>query len=144
MMYMKGIAAHLPCETSVSLSLKSVHGKKVITVLCCSIFQSIHISHCFEYRRTLVLSQYVLKIKFMIRWDAWVVQWVKPPALGFGSGCDLMGCEIELCIRFCTLQEVCLKFLPLSFPCLFSSLVCSFSLSKINKQIFKKKDQVYT
>jgi len=56
-----------------------------------------------------------------------VAQLVKHPTPGFGSGHDLMGCEMEPCIRESALS------LSTSAP---SPL--SFSLSQVNKSLKKE------
>ena len=43
--------------------------------------------------------------KCLLTWGAWVAQSVKHPTLGFGWGCDLIGCEIcqhPVVLKLCT------------------------------------------
>ena len=46
----------------------------------------------------------------------WVAQSVKCPTLGFGSGPNLMGCEILLHVGLCANLGVSLKILSLRSP----------------------------
>jgi len=69
----------------------------------------------------------------------WVIESVKHPTLGFSSGHglmshDLMGLEIEPCVRLHTQQGVCMKILSLCS----SPHSLSLPLSKINKPLKKR------
>lgn len=67
--------------------------------------------------------------KAVIPCGAWSV---KGLTLGFGSGLDLMDCEIKLRVGFCAYGEsACKFFLSLSY--------CPSSLSLSNKKICKNK-----
>ena len=63
---------------------------------------------------------------YAICWGAWVAQLVKCLTLDFGSGHDLMVCEIEPRIRLHIGHEACLGFSSLH---LYPSLPHSSSLS---------------
>ena len=68
---------------------------------------------------------------------AWVAQSVKHPALGFGSGRDLIVHEFEPHVRFHTVQSLLgILSLPLSLPL----SACALSLSQ-NKYTLKTKKE---
>ena len=75
------------------------------------------------------------------QWSTWVAQSVQCLPLGFGSGHgsrDLTGPEIQPCIRLHTQQGVCLKILSLCPIPYLRMHTEAYSLSQMNKQIFKK------
>ena len=63
-------------------------------------------------------------------WGAWAAPWVKPPALDFGSGHDVVVCEFKPRVEFCAdSEEPARDSLSLSAPLAFS-LSLSLSLSQ--------------
>lgn len=81
-----------------------------------------------------------------LHWGSWVAQSVKCP--NFGSGHDLIVCELEPCVRLstdCLKSGACFNSLSpslsLPFPCLCAHMhppSLSFSLSKIKLKIHIK------
>ena len=74
-----------------------------------------------------------------------MAQLVKRPALGFGSGHDIMVHGMESCVGLCAdsmeLAWILSLLLPLPLPCLCMLVLCSISLSKKRK---KTKDKQKT